>query len=894
LVLAAIIASAWAARAQAAPGDYSQFERCLGPKGANTIFERWVGNAESALSFSTRTRMNLALEVGKGRTSQAPRTVTVHKLKRANTTATLLSPELAERDELFPDVLELTLTNDVDSYLLEFVPNGNAAAKESCVLTFGSAWTWSAERLAYRFPFDAAKDQFLAGRLSLAVAKQQLYGGQDGPPQRLFLEPLRDSPLPLPRVRAWEQDPGFTAFDWDGKSQSLRISGGAPAYNLWLCSPGPTLSPRPVCLGIVQFELNADPIAIRVKSDVATLRQTAPLRGLPNGQLVTYALIGDPSTSTSMTYEYGGGAPSPALPQDVKDSFIKSQRNLEYTVALSGSADSERAGRRCPPELVQGLTQVRVFAGTTGGGFDVHACLYQRDNTDRTWRLVPDAPAGDAPEQKILNAVRLQLCTSPTLCFPAGTLGARTQLGFRLNGERSGNLALQAEGAGDGPMLLEPSPVTLSTVKATYLPRLPSATTTGGDASTLTLKSFTKVEWDSQKQATCIEGDWKRYGTEVIDVGATLVLRTGKTQQVLGDGRWRVVAGEQKDQLCPELNDAQIQQLLTSARLALASGHSASLDAVQGGQIVGRHVIVDGPKRPAITGIELHVTKAQGGGTLMSFLRAEPLPALGTVCVLTESDWGELLSLDPSRIVLRGDAGETFARFRSKAADPQHHPFGRPAEASKTSDNHWRYCSAIAQPGMTSDSSALILTKPVAPSVGARSATLSYDDAEGCGSGRPCAELKAERSRARTGTNALSAFHTGLAWGHVFSFEKQAPPNELRVFLAAPLALYEARPVSWLSFSAETGVSLGLGAGKAVIADSFTTRVSLPISGYAGICLGASGLRSSLGLTPQLCGGAFLDVVTFRTISTSQNPSPSAGTEWMGFTPFLSVGIGEF
>jgi hypothetical protein len=893
VMLMAAVTLLASAPSRATPTDYSPVERCLGPGGPNATYAKWVGSADSSISFISQTQLNLALEVGKDRTAQGGRNVNVFKLKRGGDSG-LLTPAPAERDDIFPDVLELVMTNEVDSYLLEFVPTQPAGAKESCVLTFGNVWTW-ASRPGSTFPHGPRRESFTAERLNMTGVKQLLYKGQDGAPQRLRLEPIKDGTAPMVPVVLLDDDPG-SPVEWDGKSNTIRTISNAPLYNLWLCSPGAALSSHPTCLGLMRYELNNDPLIVRTRSDVGMLKQTASIRGLTNGQLNTYALLGSPAATSARTYEYGGSPQAAGLTPGLAQ-FVTSERDIEYVLTLVGSADAERSGRRCPADLAQQPNQIRIYSGGSSSAFDVNGCLYQRDNVNTAWQLVPDSPDGDAPEQRLLNSMRFSLCTAPNACVPAGTLGARTQLGFRLLG-RGSSLVLQASGVPDAPMPLEPQTVTLATVKPVYLPRLPSASVTETEVAHIDLKTFDKAEWDAQRKATCIEGEWKKqYGADVLDVGATLLLRAGPTQTTIGDGRWRVVATDQKELLCPELSDAQVTQLLASARTALLGGQTAEVDAVQGGQLVGRHVMLQGPPRAPIAGVELHVSKVNGGGVLFGFRRHEPLEALGSICALTEADWGDRLTFDPTQLALRGDHGETLLTFRSQSPSPQRHPFVRPATAPRTPDGKlWRYCAPVAVDGAP-DATAIAVTRVADPGIDVEEITLTLEDAQGCVAGGvrgPCARLDSSVVATASGTHAMSALHAGVAWGRAFSTSGQVPNNEVRVYLAAPLAYFEVHPPGWFTFATELGVHVGFTGARGVVGETLTTRAAVPIGFNAALCVSGTGMRPYLHFSPQLCVGAFGDALSFQTTATSAAPSAKLGVDGPAFVPFVSLALGEF
>ena len=883
--------------AAAVPADYSQLERCVAPGGASPVYSKWIGAVERALSFISQTKLNLALEVGKDRGNKGTRTVNIFKLKRVGDSG-LLEAVPAERDDFFPDVLELVMTNDVDSFLLEFIPTQPVGLKESCVLNFGNVWTW-ASRPGATFPWAPRREAFTADRLHTTAVKDLLYRGQDGQPERLRLEPLKEGAPPLVPVAVMETDPG-SPLDWDGKSNSLTPVGNATLYNLWLCSPGPALVSRPTCLGLVQYKLNDDPLVIRARSDIGLLKQTASIRTLENGQLTTYALLGSPAATSTRTFEYGG-LESPVLPEGVRGNFVKSERALEYTVVLTGSADADRLGRRCPTDISTPPTQVRIFSGGSSSAFDVNACLYVRDSTTRTWQLVPDAPEGDAPEQRLLGAVQFSLCSSSTECSVAGFLGARTQMGFRVNG-RATTIVLQATSVHDSPMPFEPATVTVTTLKPVYLPRLPAAAlSSDSDVPQIELRNFDKSEWEAQKGAACIEGDWRRqYGADTLDAGAVLRLRGGPKETVIGDGRWKVATVVAKEFLCPELTDAQVQQLLLAVRNAVLSGQVAELDAVQGGQLVGRHVLFKGPARVPVASMEMHLSEADGGGAISAFTHRSALPILGSVCALTEADWGEVIRLDPSRFAIVTDAGWRIATFHATGADPGHFLFSRHANAPRTFDGKlWRYCAPVTDGELPGAAPAIIMTRPRRAGLEVRQIWLSMEDAEGCfpsgGSPHsPCTVLQGDAAQGSTGGDAISAYHLGVSWGHEYSTAGQVPPTEVRFYMDLPLLAFEVHPPGWFSFTTDMGLQASVAGGRALIHESFVTRFGVPIGGYASLCINLTGLRAHMHASPQICGGAFIDFLDIDTRATSAATGGKIGVDGPAFVPFVALGLGEF
>ena len=895
--LVAALAALAARSASATPTDYSHLERCVSPTGANATYAKWIGSVESSLSFITQTQVNLALEVGKDRTAPGARSVNIFKLRRVGDSG-LLEAVPAERDDFFPDVLDLVMSSEVDSYLIEFAPTQPAGPKEGCVLAFGNLWAWAA-RPGGALPFALKRESFTVDKLNMTVVKQALYRGQDGLPQTLRLEALKDGAPALLPVALLDTDPG-TRVDWDGKSNSIRNPSNSHRYNLWLCSSGPALSSRPACLGLIQYQLNDDPLVIRSRSEIGLLKQTASIQGLENGQLTTYSLVGTPAGTSSRTFEYGGGPQSPMLPPGVKDNFVTTERDLEYVVVLVGSADSERLGRRCPTDVSQPMSQLRIYSGGSSSAFDVNACLYLRDSNNRAWQLVPDAPEGDAPEQRLLDAMQFALCPTSTTCTAAGFLGARTQMGFRVSG-RTALLTLQASSVHDSPMPLDPATAALLTIKAVYLPRLPSASVAETEVPHIDFRTFDRSEWDSQKTAVCIEGDWKKqYGADVMDAGASLLLRGGAKQTSIGDGRWKVATVNQKELLCPELTDAQVQQLLTAVREGVLTGQVSELDAIQGGQLVGRHVMLRGPDRVPISGIELHTTMVDGAAVLETFSHRGALPPLGSICLMTESDWGDLVYLDPSRLAMRSDRGDTISTFRSLGPDPGRHAFGRPENAPKTFDGKkFRYCAPVSQGEAKPMPNDIEVTAANNPGLQTHEISLTIEDSQGCvgsgGAGRqPCARLLADTVVATTGGTAIGAFHVGLSYGREFSLGSGVPATELRGFLALPLALFEVHPPGPFSIAMDTGVDVGVAAGQDVINGSFTTRASVPIGGYGALCISVTGLKRFIHTSPRVCGGAFVDLIAIKSSSSTEAPTGKLGVDPPAFVPFVSLGLGEF
>ena len=144
----------------------------------------------------------------------------------------------------------------------------------------------------------------------------------------------------------------------------------------------------------------------------------------------------------------------------------------------------------------------------------------------RSWR------GGKAWQWQLLASLRFALCNSAGNC---GAAVAGAQPGFRVT-ERPASLTVQATTATDAPMTLDPRTVPLTTVKTAYLPRLPPAPLVDAEAPHMEFKTYSRSEWDGQRKALCIDGDWKRYGADAIDLGATLVLRAGLAQSVVGAG----------------------------------------------------------------------------------------------------------------------------------------------------------------------------------------------------------------------------------------------------------------------------------------------------------------------------------------------------------------------
>lgn len=946
MFVTALVAATWSITARAET-DYTQLPRCIGPNGSGDIFARYAGRVQEAggekiVSFQpgpgqtyagliSPATVRVDLTAGKGTKAD----VTVYALRRPSKgSKVVLGNPVKTKGGVFDLQLSGDATYLIDGYWFEFKPSKGVS--ESCVFAFSDAWRWQYQRerdtsvavdgTCYdlenppkrpKSPIEPQCSRFTPGELSSAAPNQALYGGTSGLgltqaqpiPQQLWVQ---RSAAPAALLRDGHGDaPEWNQINWDGRAdQLIGNTEDATSYHVWLCSSWPTASGNDTCVMLVDYRLATDPLLVRTKSSRgATIEQSIALQsflpeekhfaGAQDHSLTVFSLRGGVSDPATTNYNYRAFAGT-TLPKELT-GFVKSLRKQDYAVALYGNADFESVGGRCPAQVKALPDRLHIFReGITADAPHVIACMYMRDDENGPWKLMADVPADGTPERAFTSLLDLQICQPQRACIPMrGGPGSLVVASRFSNFDTS--LELRATQTNPAPkgLSIVGGTATLGSFNVRYPARLPDTAITDTSANTMTFTRFTREEWANERRAVCIDVGTSASSDENV---AALRLLTGDEITTIGAGSWKKERVGDRNLLCPELSDDDVGQLLTALRPAVLSGQNAALFVVQGGRLVGQQVVIGGPERASVTEFEVHPPNDMNT-TIDTFRRNEPLPEIGTLCALTTNDWGDRIFLDPSTITLRNEAGDLLASFTSRAPRSRVHPFVRPQDAfAKASANVWRYCTPVGEQ-IAQGREALEIRRETTPTPDTAQATWKIADASGCEDTRgeknkPCGgELKADPVSHTILVDALRQAHVGILWGwHVgYLAYNSVPATEVRAYGALPL--FHLDRSLWpriVTASVDAGGMLGVSGARGRTSDVFRTRFALPISGYVQGCVSLTVTRRFAGLSPQLCGGAALDLLSFQWTTAGERAATNFSVNPPLLTPYVALSLGEF
>lgn len=879
--------------------SYGAEERCVGPGGAGAVFREWVGESTEAVVLDGPARMNLLLG---HKANERGRQVVVRELGRSGEGGLRVARVVASNGFGDNEFYGLALTPQVDAYLLAFEPPMDSAEPDvRCVLSFADVWAWRATQPG---AFDAfAQVESFQGATVSTLRLRELLGGADQP-LPLRLEPVAERGAAPGALRSFIELPG-RALTWSGEQAVEVVSATSTAramdvQRLWLCAgdlgypegQDPVLAMgdtarQPKCLLLRQYEFDtSQPLTVVTKTEALQLSQSVHVGRMdPGGLVPAISLLRSPDEVPAREFVYPPYRSRDVLPGALAGRSAGTQA-IDYVVGLVGSVDAGNEDKPCPAEPRMGQP-LNLFAPVDGraGQFDVHACLYRRRGGGR-FDLVRAGATTDA-DGDLLASVRLLLC-DPVAKDDACAQAARLDAGhhaFRLDGRSVRQLELRVAGVPGAPLQLDRESATLASHTVNQRPWLPPAGSEAG--ATVRLARLAAEELEAQAGALCLRGAWvDRYPSAALDLGASVVVQSGEARLALETAKWVKRPVDGSDRFCPELSDEQRTQVVAFVRDHSLAGERIDWLVLQGGRMVSRASIT-GPSRPPIESVQWLSSDGKPVSTL---------PADGSfgsdvrsLCLLTDGDWGEQIPLDPSAFVVRGDAGEPVAALRTEPAGARV-SFQRRSKADEA--GRTTYCAPL------NDKLSVRRLGAPAPTTGELSVWL--DDGQGCAGGRegrPCATLGLERTTTALMPFSLPMTHVGVAFGQINSIAGlfiRVPSVEQRVFVAAPLALWQYRFPGLATFSAEAGAQVSLTSSSEAFPTGLVSRNALALGGYGAVCMSATVVKRWSPAVPRLCGQSMLDLPAVSVTRSPDAPQGSVGGEFGALGFFISLGVGGF